>query len=159
MRAKETSSWTASLPKYFVLAVLFGGIGLFAYRALAPEGDAGGGPPPGYASPVNVALPAKLSNLASDGRVLFQRTCAACHGENAAGTDRGPPLVHDLYNPGHHSDDAFVLAARSGVRAHHWPYGNMPPQRDVTEPQVRAIARYVRELQAANGIVTQPHQM
>jgi len=52
-----------------------------------------------------------------------------------------------------------VLAARNGVRAHHWPYGDMPPVDGVNEAQARAIATYVRELQVATGIVTQPHIM
>ena len=46
----------------------------------------------------------------------------------AAGHDgAGPPLVHKIYQPGHRSDMAFVLAAQNGVRAHHWPFGNRPP--------------------------------
>ena len=157
MPAKKAASWTASLPKLAVLAVFLGGAALIALRAVSPQG--GEGRARGAASTVNVIVPATLSGLAADGRILFQRTCAACHGENAAGTDHGPPLVHNIYNPGHHSDYAFVLAARMGVRAHHWPYGNMPPQPSVTEAQVRAIARYVRELQAANGIGMRPHTM
>ena len=152
--------WTASLPKFAVLAVILGGAALIAFRAVGPQGGAERpGEPPAAGLTVQVALPASLSGLAADGRILFQRNCAACHGENAAGTGRGPPLVHDLYNPGHHSDDAFVAAAQMGVRSHHWPYGNMPPQTQVSEAQVRAIARYVRELQAANGIATRPHNM
>lgn len=156
MPAKKTASWMASLPKLAVLAVFVGGAALIAFRAL---GLSDGTDRDGAGPTVNVVLPARFSSVAADGRILFQRTCAACHGENAAGTGRGPPLVHDLYNPGHHSDDAFVLAARMGVGSHHWPYGDMPPQPSVTEAQVRAIARYVRELQAANGIATQPHTM
>lgn len=84
--------------------------------------------------------------------VLFERNCAECHGENAAGSENGPPLVHKIYEPGHHGDAAFYLAARNGVRAHHWNFGNMPPRPDVTEPQIAAIVAYVRELQQANGI-------
>jgi mono/diheme cytochrome c family protein len=108
---------------------------------------------------VAVSEPETYSALGRDGKTLFDQNCAACHGANASGTDTGPPLVHNIYNPGHHADDSFFLAARNGVRAHHWPYGDMPPVDGVSEAQVRAIATYVRELQAANGIITQPHMM
>ena len=48
---------------------------------------------------------------------------------------------------------AFVLAARNGVRAHHWPFGNMPPvEQPLTDGELAAIIAYVRELQRANGI-------
>ena len=54
---------------------------------------------------------------------------------------------------------AFFLAAKLGVRQHHWPYGNMPPQPQVTEAQLATIVQYVREMQAANGITYRPHRM
>ena len=161
MPRHKAASSAASIPKFAVLAVFVGGVALILFNLIAANGTSVGGSSAGRGeqSSVNVMVPAKFSRLAEEGRVLFEQTCAACHGRNAAGTDRGPPLVHDLYNPGHHSDDAFVLAARMGVRAHHWRFGNMPPQPLVPEAQARAIALYVRELQAANGIVTRPHRM
>ncbi|MBS0247954.1 MAG: cytochrome c [Proteobacteria bacterium] len=112
----------------------------------------------GEAPTVSVKLPA-LSAPATQGKVAFDANCASCHGVNAAGTDKGPPFVHDIYNPGHHDDGAFFLAAKQGVRQHHWPYGNMPPQPQVSEEQLAAIVRYVRELQVANGITYRPHRM
>lgn len=158
MPAKPTSSWAATLPKVAVLVALGGGLALVLSNLFSANGPADA-QPSAAAPTVDVAVPDEFSRLAADGRILFDRTCAACHGQNAAGTDRGPPLVHDIYNPGHHGDESFVLAARMGVRAHHWPYGDMPAQPGVTEAQARAIARYVRELQAVNGIVTRPHRM
>jgi mono/diheme cytochrome c family protein len=110
------------------------------------------------AQQINVKVPA-LSEIAARGKVTFDANCAPCHGANAAGTDQGPPLVHDIYNPGHHADGAFFLAAKLGVRQHHWSFGNMPPQPQVTEEQVAAIVQYVRELQIANGITEHPHRM
>ena len=104
-------------------------------------------------------MPDELSPVAMEGKAVFDDNCAACHGENASGTDQGPPLVHDIYNPGHHADMAFVLAARQGVRAHHWRFGNMPPQPGVTETEVEKVVQYVRELQQANGITYRPHNM
>lgn len=107
---------------------------------------------------VHVKVP-PLSDAAKSGKVAFDANCASCHGTNASGTDKGPPLVHDFYNPGHHADGAFFLAAKLGVRQHHWGFGNMPPQPRVTERQLAAIVRYVRELQIANGITYRPHRM
>ena len=79
--------------------------------------------------------------------------CAACHGVNAAGKDGvAPPLVHKIYEPSHHGDESFQRAAALGVRAHHWPFGNMPAVEGVTRGDVKMITAYIRELQRANGI-------
>lgn len=50
------------------------------------------------------------------------------------------------------ADLSFLMAAQRGVQAHHWRFGNMPPQEGVTQGDVKAIISYVRELQRANGI-------
>lgn len=113
---------------------------------------------PDTAGAVSVKIPA-LSTLALTGKSAFDANCATCHGPHAAGTVNGPPLVHDIYNPGHHTDEAFVLAASRGVRRHHWRYGDMPPQTQVTPTQLGAIIRYVREMQVANGIAYRPHRI
>lgn len=102
---------------------------------------------------VEVALPSELSAAAQLGKRAFDAKCAACHGANAAGQNGvAPPLVHKIYEPNHHSDMAFVLAAKNGVRSHHWRFGNMPPVKGLTDADVKMIARYVRELQKENGI-------
>lgn len=103
--------------------------------------------------------PAALSAMAAQGKIAFDANCASCHGFNALGTQKGPPFIHDIYNPGHHSDMAFLLAAKRGVRRHHWPFGDMPPQPQVSDQELAAIVRYVRELQEANGITYRPHTM
>ncbi len=109
-------------------------------------------PAPGAAL-VEVALPETLSDRAQIGKRGFEAKCLACHGTNAAGQQGvAPPLVHKLYEPSHHSDAAFVMAAKNGVRAHHWPFGNMLPVAGLTDADALAIAAYVRELQRANGI-------
>lgn len=138
-----------NFPKLIVLATLAAGVGLFISKMVAPS--------PGGVQ-VNVSVP-QLSQLAQAGEKAFAANCAKCHGNNAAGTDHGPPFVHDIYNPGHHADMAFFYAARYGVRQHHWPYGDMPAQPQVSESDVRAIVQYVRELQVANGITFRPHTM
>ena len=110
------------------------------------------------AGKVDVTVP-ELSRTAQFGETAFNTHCAACHGSNAAGSEQGPPLVHDIYNPGHHADGSFTLAAKRGVRQHHWRFGNMPARPEVSDGEIAAITRYVRELQAANGIVYRPHKM
>ncbi|WP_346915578.1 cytochrome c [uncultured Roseibium sp.] len=101
---------------------------------------------------VAVKVPA-LGDEALKGEALFNDNCASCHGKNAAGRDgNGPPLVHKIYEPNHHADGSFYLAAMRGVRAHHWPFGDMPPVEGIREDQVASIVTYVRTLQRENGI-------
>lgn len=102
---------------------------------------------------VVVALPASFSDNQRLGETAFNAKCAACHGENAAGRNGfGPPLVHKIYEPSHHGDYAFEMAAQNGVTSHHWSFGDMPPVYDVTPADVAAVVAYVRVLQRANGI-------
>src|SRR3546814_14291943 len=138
-----------NIPKLVVLAVIAGVLGRLALRLL----DTGGG-----AVTVNVAVPT-LSPVAVAGRVAFNANCAQCHGKSGVGTKQGPPLLHDIYNPGHHADEAFRYAVRQGVRQHHWPYGNMPSQPQVTDPKLQEIVRYVRALPEATGLVYLPHRI
>ncbi len=97
-------------------------------------------------------LPDRFSQSATAGRDLFDANCKLCHGSNGAGTDQGPTLIHKVYEPNHHTDQAFYRAAQLGVRAHHWRFGNMPPVAGATRDDVGLIIRYVREIQRANGI-------
>jgi mono/diheme cytochrome c family protein len=101
----------------------------------------------------NVLLPETLSQTAQIGQLGFDAKCAACHGANAAGQDGvAPPLVHIIYEPSHHGDEAFQRAAAIGARGHHWPFGDMPPVEGVSRGDVTMIIAYIRELQRANGI-------
>ena len=102
-------------------------------------------------SVVQVAVPA-FSSEAKAGRAVFEESCKVCHGDNAAGSSNGPPLVHVIYEPNHHADFSFELAVKRGVRAHHWGYGNMPPVGGLTDNQIGRVTAYIRELQRANGI-------
>ena len=102
--------------------------------------------------PVSVRMPAALTADAQLGRGLFDKNCQNCHGESASGTTNGPPLVHKIYEPNHHSDKSIHRAVREGVQPHHWQFGQMPSIDHVGPKQVDLIIRYVRELQRANGI-------
>jgi len=138
-----------------LLPIALGGFFLFAVGLfLMPLVKSNSGAKP----TVNVKVP-ELSAAATVGEAAFNANCAACHGKNAAGTKKGPPLVHDIYNPGHHADEAFFRAAKQGVPQHHWPFGNMPKRPGVTDEQITSIVRYIREMQQANGIFFRPHNM
>ncbi|PCI51452.1 MAG: cytochrome C [Alphaproteobacteria bacterium] len=100
-----------------------------------------------------------LSQEAQKGEKIFNSNCAKCHGNNAIGSDKGPPLIHNIYNPGHHSNLSFYRAVKMGTKQHHWRFGNMPAQRHVKESDVTLIIKYIRELQVANGIIYKEHRM
>ena len=86
------------------------------------------------------------------GEVVFEGTCAACHGTEGTGTDVGPPLVHQYYRPGHHSDASVALAVLNGVQPHHWNFGTMPPQTDLSDQDILDVTAYIRQIQEAAGI-------
>jgi mono/diheme cytochrome c family protein len=93
-------------------------------------------------------VPAELA----EGERLYLKNCARCHGQQGVGSGVGPPLIHIVYEPNHHGDMAFQRAAKFGVPAHHWTFGNMPPIPEVDEAAVAQITAYVRWLQRAAGI-------
>lgn len=82
----------------------------------------------------------------------FKQNCSQCHGEWARGTEQGPPLIHNYYKPSHHGNDAFYRAAMSGVKAHHWKFGDMPPVQGIKRRDVARIISFVRWLQQANNL-------
>jgi mono/diheme cytochrome c family protein len=122
------------------------GIGLIALPVIYFTEDADSADEP----MVKVTVP-QLSGAAIAGEKPFNDNCLACHGANAGGTKKGPPLIHRLYEPSHHPDAAFRRAAKYGVQAHHWKSGNMP-RVEVSDDELASIIVYVRELQRANGI-------
>ncbi len=86
------------------------------------------------------------------GEDLFAANCAVCHGPVADGTPAGPPLVHEIYEPSHHSDESFQVAVAEGVQAHHWDFGPMPPVGGLDRADVADITAWVRERQREAGI-------
>jgi mono/diheme cytochrome c family protein len=94
----------------------------------------------------------ELTPILNLGKMNYEVNCASCHGKTARGTDKGPTFISKIYHPGHHGDGAFYLATRNGVRAHHWPFGNMPRIPQVSDQQIKLIINYVRAIQKANGV-------
>ncbi|MBF0369112.1 MAG: cytochrome c [Magnetococcales bacterium] len=108
--------------------------------------------PPSNQSPVVVTPPAQLPAEHEAGAGIFQKNCLQCHGLWAEGTDQGPPLIHAYYKPTHHADFSFYRAVESGVRAHHWSFGDMPPVPDVTREMMEQVVPFLRWWQQQNGI-------
>ncbi|MCL4757860.1 MAG: c-type cytochrome [Rhodocyclaceae bacterium] len=86
------------------------------------------------------------------GKPLYETHCAACHGIDLKGSEAGPPMLHKIYEPSHHSDAAFQIAAAQGVRAHHWKFGDMAPVPGLTPDDVAHITAYIRMHQRRVGI-------
>jgi mono/diheme cytochrome c family protein len=109
-------------------------VGAFIVLAACGSGDEGG------------------ATDAAAGQEAFETYCITCHGPEGQGTDQGPPLVHIVYEPNHHSDESFRSAVRDGVVAHHWEFGPMPPVPGISESEVEAVIAYVRQIQSEAGI-------
>ena len=132
-----------------LLLLIVSGLGLYAYQTHTAKQETMA---QSNAPLVKVAIP-ELNASETQGKALYTQYCSSCHGANAAGQDNiAPSLVHKIYEPSHHGDQAFYLAALQGVRAHHWPFGNMPPVEGITEEEISPIIAYIRRLQRHNGI-------
>ena len=94
-----------------------------------------------------------IDGNAAIGQRIYENACAACHNTNATGNEgAGPPLIHVIYEPSHHSDESFQRAVAMGVKSHHWRFGDMPPVEGLTRGDVVMVIAYIREIQRANGI-------
>lgn len=136
-------------PRAGAAARLLALLALLAVSGACGRGDADGGE--AGVDTVGLRLRAVPAEH-REGEALYARSCAVCHGGAAVGSERGPPLVHVVYEPGHHADAAFLLAVQRGVRAHHWRFGDMAPLPDVSRQETEAIVGYVRWLQREAGI-------
>ncbi|MEH6627851.1 MAG: cytochrome c [Motiliproteus sp.] len=96
--------------------------------------------------------PANFVGDKNQGLQLYSNSCAGCHGLMMNGTKQGPPLNHKVYEPSHHANLAFYRAVKDGVRAHHWKFGDMPPQSQVSPTDAAHIIAYVRVRQERSGI-------
>ena len=125
--------------------IVFGAVAALVYVALSGEGDDG----------VTVeVIAAELSEEAIQGEALFKANCPGVPRRERGGHEAGSAADSRHLQSGSPFGQGFLSGGRRlGVRAHHWPYGDMPPQPQVKEAEVALIIRYIRELQEANGIV------
>jgi len=132
--------------KYLILIAVGVSVLLFAFK----DGIWGTNPAEAPHDRADLVIP-ELTPQQQRGEVAFAANCAACHGENAGGTDQGPAFLSRIYHPRLHADGAFLLAMRRGVQPHHWSFGKMPRQSAISDDDGADIVSYVRALQRANG--------
>jgi len=127
------------MKKYFILATL-----LFLTACEVPDQAARLAalhlPPPGFIGD------------ATQGSKLFVDYCSSCHGNNAHGSNQGPPLISKVYGNKHHADFAVHVAVRDGVRQHHWNFGDMAAIPNITPEQTAHVIAYIRLEQSKAGI-------
>ena len=92
----------------------------------------------------------------SDGAPLYAARCASCHGSDLQGTDVGPSLRSEVYEPNHHPDDSFRAAIHDGVTPHHWQFGPMPAITGLDDDEITAIITYIRDVQQRAGFEPYP---
>jgi mono/diheme cytochrome c family protein len=114
-------------------------------------GGCGTGDEPGTSLYQDAPAAAVTADI-DQGRELYAKNCSNCHGLMMNGSLQGPPLNHKIYEPSHHGDQAFYRAVSEGTRAHHWNFGDMPAQPQVTAAEVAHIIAYVRDRQRKSGI-------
>ena len=145
------SRWTTQLA---VLIALLAGAVLIASACGGGDGNGYGASEAPTDEPVAVT-PSDAPEAELPGEKLFIANCSMCHGETAAGTAQGPPLLDRIYEPGHHPDASFIIAVSRGVRQHHWQFGNMPAVPDLSIDQIQQVVCFVRQLQVADGMIAE----
>lgn len=91
-----------------------------------------------------------------NGAALYASNCASCHGADLRGTEIGPSHLSIVYEPNHHSDDAFRAATSRGAGQHHWDFGDMPPIAGLGDDEIDAIIAFVRAEQEEQGFEPYP---
>ena len=91
-----------------------------------------------------------FSQSTEEGKRTFSSTCAACHGLDGKGAERGPDIarrraVQQL------SDASLLTIVRDGK-----PGTGMPPFRALGEGRIQAVVHYLRELQGHGSTVALP---
>ena len=84
------------------------------------------------------------------GETIYGANCAQCHGDDLAGTDRGPSLLEPVYGADQLSDVDLADAIRNGVDEELWGFGPMPANGAITDTQIEAIVAFVRAEQTGD---------
>ena len=74
------------------------------------------------------------------GKRLYEQTCQACHGGNAAGSERGPALSTGVFKHGGKDGELF-LNIRNGLKG-----TQMPPFSGLKTEQIWSMVSYLRSL-------------
>lgn len=90
------------------------------------------------------------------GAAIYRTKCAACHGSDLRGTNRGPSQFSQVYEPTHHPDESYRSAIANGVTAHHWNFGDMKPIAGLDDAEIDAVIAYIRSQQAEHGFEQYP---
>jgi cytochrome c oxidase cbb3-type subunit III len=88
-----------------------------------------------------IAATASLGQQATDGKRIFASTCAACHGLDGKGAERGPDLAT------RRAVQEMTDAALSGIVRRGKPGSGMPPFGSLGETRIQAVVSYLRVLQ------------
>ena len=84
-------------------------------------------------------------------RAALPRAGAAqCHGDDLAGTDRGPSLLEPIYGPDQLSDAEVADAIRNGVDEELWEFGPMPANGAISDAQIERAFRMPFAIDAKN---------
>lgn len=85
------------------------------------------------------------------GAEVYAQSCASCHGADLRGSDKGPSHLSVVYEPSHHTDDAFRSAIANGAPEHHWTFGAMDAVEGLSASEVEAVIAFVRAEQERLG--------
>lgn len=95
----------------------------------------------------------ELGALEQQGRDIVNAQCIECHGvDGTGGTRKGPPLLHPMYRFDIYPDYHFKRVMKEGRPEHHWRFGPMPAQPQLSDAQTTSIIAYVRAVHDANGV-------
>jgi cytochrome c oxidase cbb3-type subunit 3 len=84
------------------------------------------------------------SNNGLEGKRIFASTCAACHGLDGSGGERGPDLHRREIQL--RSDKALIGIVQEGI-----PGTGMPAFRSLGRSRIQAVVRHLRNLQGQGG--------
>ena len=137
--------------KKFTAPLILAVVTVAAVLVLVTGGESSSAPRDPMTGQTEFDIPVQDPILVAEGDVLYQASCAACHGSDLRGTALGPSHLSVIYNPDHHGDGAFASAVVTGVQAHHWGFGDMQPVPQITAPDFERIMAFIRENQRIEG--------
>ena len=89
----------------------------------------------------------ELSETQMQGREIFNRVCAECHGTDGTGdTKIGPPLMHPYHRKEALSDERFLKVVRQGTPEDKWKYGHMPARLMLAMKTLKKFCHFLMRL-------------